>query len=445
MIKRLKKKSWSKVTLYHATSSQILLNIINDGQIMPGGYIDQTSNGAYLGADSSGQQDGVYLCNDSELYLYYLGAVVKSHFDKSKPNIPVTLKVQVDTDALIPDWDDWSGQDADKESNVPMWKQCLDQIGQVVHVGPISMSSIEAIYFAENELIEVGTQLESIMSESDAEKFIKNNLPFGQELKLNEAVNALQYLYSLIEQKASQHTASSKNRLKKKAWDSKTLYHATSSQVLLECNDMGALLPSGYTDITSNGLSGVDAPSGEQNGIYLGIDEDTLLPYYNGAIQKTIFDDNFPNLATVIKVTVQTDALAPDYDDLPIVFGIEDYRDFKDLKQQLNKQLFDHSDAPLWLQSLSEIGQVVHYGPISTDSIVGVKFLPQPIFKGKLVEQFRDESIIWRSITFNSWLSFEEAIEQLKTCYDKLKEKEQEELSQTAFSRLKRQIRSKRK
>ncbi|MDF2533915.1 MAG: hypothetical protein K0R18_72 [Bacillales bacterium] len=45
MKRLLKKKAWEKINLYHVTNSQLFTMIVDDGQIVPGTYVDRVSYG----------------------------------------------------------------------------------------------------------------------------------------------------------------------------------------------------------------------------------------------------------------------------------------------------------------------------------------------------------------------------------------------------------------
>lgn len=217
-IKRLKKKAWEKITLYHATSSQALLKIVQDGQILPGGYIDQTSNGIMNPNNElipSGEQGGVYLGDEHVMFYYYDGAINNTHEDITKPNIPVRLTVEVDTDALIPDYDDLS-IDLDMENpsisdiknnlltgNDPLWKQSLDRLGQVIHLGPIDVSAIKSVQFILSHFIP-GSVLESRDKMSNIRLFAECGIRAKVDMSLNDAIDALHLLYDKIDEMAAQ-------------------------------------------------------------------------------------------------------------------------------------------------------------------------------------------------------------------------------------------------
>lgn len=218
-----------------------------------------------------------------------------------------------------------------------------------------------------------------------------------------------------------------KRLMKKVAGENIDLYHATSSQVLEKIKESGAIQPSSETGITSNGLESIDnedgqrSQSGNQNGIYLCGEEDGLDFYRDKAVSATHFDKTFPNIPVDLKVTVNTDKLLPDYDDMTVL--LEDPSDPEEFDS-----LFEEG-VPRWKTSLEEIEQVVHDGPISANEITGVSFLAYGI-----LSENDDSDVIKETLEFNVWLDFNEAITQLEELKNKLKNPE----PQLASSRLKK-------
>lgn len=189
-ISRLRKKSSEMIDLYHVTSSQNFMEIVNSGQVSPSSVTGITSNGL-SGEDSpSGSINGIYLANDrisaSENYGY--GAIDNS-IDSSLPNIAMILHVSVPTDNLLPDYDDWSDEgenDGYDESN--LWRKCLEEVGQCVFNGSIDISSIKKVEF-DREIKKSG----NLLSNSD----IVNNITFGSYISVSQAYSEIEYLYSL--------------------------------------------------------------------------------------------------------------------------------------------------------------------------------------------------------------------------------------------------------
>lgn len=198
---RLKKKAFNTITLYHHTSAQHFIQMMEEGEITSGGYNNNISGGGHQGYfvlsnNGSGlffdnynelveysnrtgilfdkslideinrlksedpenwdkqslnvsmirpshNEIGVYLTsnvNDSE-HEYGVSAV-KNSPNKDLPNFPVTIEVRVYEDALGPDLDDG---EVSSIIGVPYWKQTLDSIHQCVHNGPISIDSITRV------------------------------------------------------------------------------------------------------------------------------------------------------------------------------------------------------------------------------------------------------------------------------------------------------------
>lgn len=207
--KRLIKKSWDTITLYHGTTSETLMGVMESGYIYPGGYIDKVSNGLFDQYDEYGDplpslaQDGVYLCSTEERAEYYANEAMSRADEFFLPVVlGVIFKVKVQTDALLPDYDDlvgkfspeWIQRAKEKlkergKNPEEYWRQSIYAIEQVVHVGPISISEIEGVMFvhymikrgityeeAEKMLEESGIQFSTWMSFSEATSKFKEFL-----------------------------------------------------------------------------------------------------------------------------------------------------------------------------------------------------------------------------------------------------------------------------
>lgn len=187
-------------------------------------------------------------------------------------------------------------------------------------------------------------------------------------------------------------------RLRRKAGGTLDLYHTTSSQVLEKINESGSILPSSNTGITSNGFNG--QPSLNENGVYLCNDEYVLNQYRENAVNETVFNKEIPNISVDLQVTIDTNNLLPDYDDMVIL--LEDPQNREELDN-----LFE-DNVPRWQTSLDEIEQCVHNGPIGIDKITGVKFSTKWIvFNGTNL------NTVDEYLKFDTWISVNEAIEQL--------------------------------
>ncbi|AEO93403.1 gp141 [Bacillus phage G] len=208
-MKRLKKKAWETIELYHHTSSQFFMQVMEEGQLTSGGYNGNISGGGHTSifdvfsdedpssniyypliildemikvpsddkkvtktltdlvnkmkeenpdwqseeievseTKPSGNEIGVYLSSDKYNSVGYAEDAV-SKGDTSKLNFEVTLAIKVQTDALSPDYDDLVSLelDIDDRSSVPLWKQSLNQVEQCVHNGPIDSESIVSVTF----------------------------------------------------------------------------------------------------------------------------------------------------------------------------------------------------------------------------------------------------------------------------------------------------------
>lgn len=208
-MKRLKKKAWGTIALYHATSLQYFVEIMNSGQIMPGGYTGKISGGGhkqYLDLAQIGDQTtdkyevvrrnaySLYLNieksssmtvlsddlkdkvnelrkeypNDGELAVQWLRVKIESpsgnqigvYLGKSEADISTYFKdSSKGTNTNLPDAsvvlqinaeEDALGPDLDDGDinpniKVPYWKQTLDVCGQCVHNGPVPISSIQQV------------------------------------------------------------------------------------------------------------------------------------------------------------------------------------------------------------------------------------------------------------------------------------------------------------
>ncbi|AEO93385.1 gp123 [Bacillus phage G] len=242
---RLKKKSWDAVSLKHYTSTQHFIEIMNEGQITPGGYNGNISGGGHVkylsmsdGSNTtkkmspseidrlfssdlweidkdllnyvnetkdtdewyskqinvniiqpSHDQNGVYLTNRSDENDYGKEAVNNGLSD-DYPNFEITLEFNVQTDALGPDLDDGK---IDKESETPLWRQTIDSIGQCVHYGPISIDSISQVIIKDYGQIN-GYE----MRFSDRDNFLSwasEFISFEQGLSAADAYSQIQKMY----------------------------------------------------------------------------------------------------------------------------------------------------------------------------------------------------------------------------------------------------------
>lgn len=232
-LRKLQKKAGGQITLFHATSSQAFEKMVELGEIMPSGYTGVTSNGLFLPEDveeqPSGDENAVYLANEEyALIPYYEKAIQKTHDDKNKPNIGITLEVYVDEDALAPDYDDLS-IDMEKENPTtqeikdellvdddsffnPHWKQSLERINQVVHKGPISIDRVKSVQFDFNNF-EAGNFLSGFDYDELMEIFEENDIRSKKPYSVDQAYNTLQSLYRVIS--AGEETKDVTSRLRK--------------------------------------------------------------------------------------------------------------------------------------------------------------------------------------------------------------------------------------
>lgn len=275
-MKRLKKRAWESITLYHFTSSQFFMKMMEEGQITPGGYNDNISGGGHypiydlddkndgkefslstierkinLKLDEvtqrfkdyieerkkenpdgwyvenvhvridmpSGDGNGVYLSNDQhDSNNYKKEAVNSNNVDKSIPNFGMILMIEVQTDALSPDYDDLAELDMelDKDSETPLWKQSLDKLDQCTHNGPISVDSIISVRL-DSYNMNLG---DKFSNEEDFMSFAENVTDINRmdtDISAEEAYNLLNNLnegYKTFNQE-NLVASSNKSRLKK--------------------------------------------------------------------------------------------------------------------------------------------------------------------------------------------------------------------------------------
>lgn len=274
-MKRLKKKAWDSITLYHYTSTQYLMKMVDEGQITPGGYNDNVSGGGHyqiydISDDKSegtlfplvlidefannegnkdrevtqdlinylnkrkeenpdewrkeethvkiekpsGNENGVYLTLDQQDAYQYRYSAIASNNDKSIPNFGVRLTIEVQTDALSPDYDDLTELEVelDKDSKQPLWKQSLDKINQCLHNGPIDIGSVTAVEISD-EVIDCGQKFEE--KEQEFLEFTSNIVRLDTDISISEAIDSLKRLneeYNNLSQDNLMTT--SKNRLR---------------------------------------------------------------------------------------------------------------------------------------------------------------------------------------------------------------------------------------
>ena len=178
-----------QLTLFHATSSQVLTCIMAQGKLVPSVETGITSNG--LGLQNSGIQKGIYLAGSaSRAEIYYYGAVDATMFDPSIPNVGVLLKLKVDTKNLVADYDDWEGINIE---GLPSWQKSLEDIEQVVHSGSISTNNISSVKFV--SIRKSGETLQCAnLKVSQQQKLFSETLTFGKEMSLEEANEAINKL-----------------------------------------------------------------------------------------------------------------------------------------------------------------------------------------------------------------------------------------------------------
>lgn len=193
MKRLLRKIASGNLELYHTTSSQVLEKIKEAGSVLPNASTGVTSNG-FNGGESL-NENGIYLCNDEYvLNQYRESAVNNTIFDQNIPNISVDLKLNVNTENLLPDYDDMAIllEDPKKrdeldslfEENVPRWQTSLDEIEQCVHNGPIELDKIVGVKFSTKWLVLSGFKLD----------ILDEYLKFDTWITIDEAINQLNEL-----------------------------------------------------------------------------------------------------------------------------------------------------------------------------------------------------------------------------------------------------------
>lgn len=187
--------------LYHYTSLRHFIDMMNEGQISPGGFNGNVSGGGHkthYSLDGQGKKSGKYVVellaiqsstnivldpdvlskieelrakfpdedefknqiiqvvtsnpshNQTGIYLTnkivdregYGDKAVEKHPEKNLPNTPVMLTVLVNEDTLGPDLDDSS---VSEKSSIPYYQQTLDKVGQCLHNGPIPLEQLMGV------------------------------------------------------------------------------------------------------------------------------------------------------------------------------------------------------------------------------------------------------------------------------------------------------------
>lgn len=251
-MKRLKKKAWETIDLYHHTSSQFFMQMMEEGRITSGGYNGNAAGGGHekvydvpnkengnsnlsypltllddwinnptgenITKDlvnlvqkkkeenpddwqneeieisvsyPSGNEIGVYLAKNQQDEYDYSRAAINNSKDRTTPNFKATLKIEVQTDALSPDYDDldYFEVEIDKDSSTPLWKQSLNEIGQCVHNGPIDVGSISGVIFYGLE--KYPPNGDKFDNESDFRDFAGKYIQEGTLMATEEAYNQL--------------------------------------------------------------------------------------------------------------------------------------------------------------------------------------------------------------------------------------------------------------
>lgn len=195
-----------QLELFHTTSSQILKKIKETGALQPSSETGVTSNGLESinlppeQRTPSGNQTGIYLGEESVLSYYREKATSGTFFDKSIPNISTDLKINVDTNNLLADYDDMvvlleDPEDKEElnslfEEGIPQWKTSLDEIGQAVYNGAINIDSIIGVRFVSEDIM--------YSDSGESLDIIKEAIEFNSWLDLDTAINQLEKLENNI-------------------------------------------------------------------------------------------------------------------------------------------------------------------------------------------------------------------------------------------------------
>lgn len=189
-----------RVNLYHATSSQVLQKIMDEGSLAPPSESGLTSNGLGLGLglNPSSEDGGIYLADigdDLFLSTYMKGAIDNGIFNKNLPNCGVIIELYADSDNLIADKDDYKGDNADTAT----WQESLEKCNQVVHKGDIPASQIKSITF--KGPVKMGSYFDSKKGSITEMLAIRRKLINGRKLSLQEASELLNSIHRELEEK----------------------------------------------------------------------------------------------------------------------------------------------------------------------------------------------------------------------------------------------------
>ena len=186
-----------RVNLYHATSSQVLQKIMDEGAFTPPSDSGLTSNGRGRFGSSS-EEGGIYLSDigdDSWLSSYMRGAINNGIFNKNLPNCGVIIELYADSDNLIADKDDYKGDNADTAT----WQESLEGCNQVVHKGGIPASQIKSITF--KDPVKMGSYFDPKDGPVVEMVAIRRKLVNGKKLSLQEAGELLNSIHRELEEK----------------------------------------------------------------------------------------------------------------------------------------------------------------------------------------------------------------------------------------------------
>lgn len=219
-LRKIRKQASETITLYHTTSSQVLMQIYEDKQILPSGYVDTFANGDGFG-NPSPEENAVYLYReDIEKHLkslYQSNAVFNTHFNEDLPNFSVNLEIEVEIEYLGPDYKDYNYfYNGEFENEDEKWKESLDKIQQVVHYGPISIDNIKSVTILSNNIV-FGNILEDLIDNYFVEDnpkfkdddeayqafqdFFYGSLKFDTKLSVDEAVSMISNFYNKLYKK----------------------------------------------------------------------------------------------------------------------------------------------------------------------------------------------------------------------------------------------------
>lgn len=180
MSKRLIRKAMNR-TLYHATTSEHFLAIMNSGGIYP------SSELGYNNYASNNIDGGVYLGSLSVAEGYAEEMIDRiAPLDFKKPMISSIIEVYVDDSNLIADENGFY-------DNVNDWKGSLETTGAVVHMGEIHTGRINRVKFLSQRVSLKNEEIQNDISEMPA---IAEYVDFDEFIDIYQAKRMIENLQS---------------------------------------------------------------------------------------------------------------------------------------------------------------------------------------------------------------------------------------------------------